>query len=143
MVDEAVGAGQDVSFHVDPNFRAWTEGTQRILWNAIVGADSGLTGLAAGSRARLAAERAAADAAAVILDLGSAIRIRVAAADASGTAKVLQRHGAEVVRQEVDGDVLFLVANRQDLSYDEHPFFTLVVADLAKAGIRPRAASLP
>ena len=144
VVDEAVGAGRVVSFNIDPNFRAWTEGTQRILWNAIVGDDApGFTGLAAGSKARAAAEKAAADAAATLLDLGSAIRIRVAKADATATAKVLQRHGAEVVRQTVDGDVLFLVANREDLSYDEHPFFTLVIADLAAAGVTPRAASLP
>ena len=144
VVDEAVGEGRVVSFNIDPNFRAWTEGTQRILWNAIVGDDApGLTGLAAGSKARAAAEKAAADAVATVLDLGSAIRIRVAAADATATARVLQRHGAEVVRQNVDGDVLFLVANRDDLSYDEHPFFTLVIADLAAAGITPVAASLP
>ena len=37
VVDEAVGAGRVVSFSVDPNFRAWSQGTQRILWNAIVG----------------------------------------------------------------------------------------------------------
>jgi hypothetical protein len=143
VVTEAVGGGSVVSFNIDPNFRAWTEGTQRILWNAIVGEDSGLTGLAAGSRARAGAEKLATDAAAALFELGSAIRIRVAAGDAAATAKILQKRGAEVVRQDVDGDVLFLVANRDDLSYDEHPFFTLVVADLAKAGIQPRAASLP
>ena len=38
---------------------------------------------------------------------------------------------------------LFLVANRGDLSYDEHPFFALVVRDLEKAGIGILAASLP
>jgi hypothetical protein len=143
VVDEAVGSGRVVSFNIDPNFRAWTEGTQRILWNAIVGGDTGLTGLAAGSRARASAEKAATDAAAALLDFGSAIRIRVRAEDAAATARVLQRRGAEVVRHGVDSDVLFLVANRSDLSYDEHPFFTLVLQDLAKAGIRPRAASLP
>ncbi len=143
VVDEAVGSGRVVSFNVDPNFRAWTEGTQRLLWNAIVGPDTGLTGLPAGSKARAAAENAATDAAATLFDLGSAIRIRVAAEDAAGMAKILQKRGAEVVRQDVDGEVLFLVANRDDLSYDEHPTFTLILADLAKAGIQPRAASLP
>jgi hypothetical protein len=39
--------------------------------------------------------------------------------------------------------VLFLVANRNDLSYDEHPFFGLVVRDLERAGIPIGAASLP
>jgi hypothetical protein len=145
VVDEAVGAGRVVAFSVDPNFRAWTEGTQRILWNAIVGPDPVLAApaLAAGSKARAAAEKAASDAVAKVPELGSAIRIRVAGADAAATARILQRHGAEVVRLDVDGDVLFLVANRQDQSYDEHPYFTLVIAELDKAGITPRAASLP
>ena len=40
-------------------------------------------------------------------------------------------------------DALFLVANRGDLSFEEHPFFGLVVRDLEKAGIDIRAASLP
>ncbi len=58
-------------------------------------AGSGRRGLApaAGSRERAAAEKAAADAVATVPDLGSAIRIRVAAADAAATAKILQRHG--------------------------------------------------
>ena len=145
VVDEAVGSGRVVAFSIDPNFRAWTQGTQRILWNAIVGPDPVLATAApaAGSKARAAAEKAAADAMAKVPELGSAIRIRVAGADATATARILQRHGAEVVRLDVDGDVLFLVANRDDQSYDEHPYFTLVVAELAKAGITPRAASLP
>jgi hypothetical protein len=35
------------------------------------------------------------------------------------------------------------VANRNDLSYDEHPFFGLVVRDLERSGIPIGAASLP
>jgi hypothetical protein len=145
VVDEAVGAGRVVSFSIDPNFRAWSQGTQRILWNAIVGADPAFVGSAApaGSRDRAAAEKAALTAADRLPQLGSAIRIRVAAADAAATARILNRHGAEVVRIDVDGDVLFLVANRNDLSFEEHPFFGQVVRELQKAGITPRAASLP
>ena len=145
VADEAVGAGRVVSFSIDPNFRAWTQGTQRMLWNAIVGPDpAGFgAGLLAGSRERAAAEKAAADAAASLVEFGSAIRVRVAASDAAATARVLNRHGAEVARFDLGGEVLFLVANRRDLSYDEHPFFGLVVRDLERAGIDIRAASLP
>ena len=145
VVDEAVGGGRVVAFSVDPNFRAWTQGTQRMLWNAIVGEDPAGVGAAsaAGSRVRAAAEKAAQDAAAALPDVGSAIRIRVARADAAAAAKVLKRHGAEVTRIDLGADTLFLVANRQDLSYDEHPFFGLVVRDLERAGIAIGAASLP
>jgi len=37
LVDEPMGDGRTIVFSVDPNFRAWTEGTQQILWNAILG----------------------------------------------------------------------------------------------------------
>ena len=145
VADEAVGGGRVVAFSVDPNFRAWTQGTQRMLWNAIAGEDPAGFGAAptAGSHVRAAAEKAAQDAAAALPDVGSAIRIRVARADAAAAAKVLKRHGAQVTRIDLGADTLFLVANRQDLSYDEHPFFGLVVRDLERAGIAIGAASLP
>jgi hypothetical protein len=38
-VDEAFGSGRVVLFPFDVNFRGITQGTQRILWNAIVGPD--------------------------------------------------------------------------------------------------------
>jgi hypothetical protein len=31
LVDEAVGSGRSVVFSSDPDFRGWTEGTQRLL----------------------------------------------------------------------------------------------------------------
>ena len=145
VADEAVGAGRVVSFSIDPNFRAWSQGTQRLLWNAIVGPNPAGFGAAqlAGLKERAAAEKAAQDAAASLVEFGSTIRVRVAAKDATATAKILNRHGAEVVRIDLGGEVLFLVANRKDLSYEEHPSFGLIVRDLEKAGIDVRAASLP
>ena len=145
LVDEAVGDGRMIAFSIDPNFRAWTQGTQRLLWNAIVGPDpAGFgPGLLAGSRARAAAEKAALDAASKLLDYGSAIRIRVARTDATATAKILSRRGSDVLRIDLGSETLFLVANRRDLSYEEHPFFGLIVRELENAGIDLRAASLP
>ncbi|MFL5722455.1 MAG: M14 family zinc carboxypeptidase [Chloroflexota bacterium] len=145
LVDEGIGAGRAVLFSVDPNFRGWTQGTQRLLWNAIFGGDPAGAGLApaAGSRQRAAAEKAAADAVATVPDLGSAIRIRVASGDAAATAKVLQRRSREAVRVDLGAETLFLVANRADLSAEEDPSFALVLGDLDKAGIDLRAASHP
>ena len=113
-----------MSFSFDPNFRAWSQGTQRLLWNAIVGPDPvgsvrrrrRLEGSARRPRRRPWTPRPG------VVEFGSAIRVRVAAKDAAATAKILNRHGAEVVRIDLGGEVLFLVANRKDLSFEEHPY---------------------
>ena len=39
MVDEPYADGRVVAFAGEPNFRAFTDGTQKILWNAVYGAD--------------------------------------------------------------------------------------------------------
>jgi len=44
---------------------------------------------------------------------------------------------------ELGGDVLFLVANRKDLSAEEDPLFNLIVRDLDKAGIDPITVNVP
>jgi hypothetical protein len=67
-----------VLFSTDPNFRAWTVGMQKMLRNAILGAD-GFAGAAAsaGSSARADAERAAKNAAAKVAALESPLRLSV------------------------------------------------------------------
>ena len=37
VVDEPMGSGRTIVFSVDPAYRAWTEGTEQILFNAILG----------------------------------------------------------------------------------------------------------
>ncbi len=37
VVDEPMGEGRTIVFSTDPNFRAWTDGMQQVLWNAILG----------------------------------------------------------------------------------------------------------
>ena len=39
MVDEPVGSGRATVFSVEPNFRAFTTGFQKILRNAILGGE--------------------------------------------------------------------------------------------------------
>ena len=55
----------------------------------------------------------------------------------------LEFHGHRVARFDLGSDVLFLVANRKDLSAEESPLFDFIVRDLDKAGIDPLAASTP
>jgi hypothetical protein len=59
VVDERVGAGHVFSFSNEPDFRGYTDGTERILWNAIVQPFPATTGTPAGSAARSAAALAA------------------------------------------------------------------------------------
>src|SRR5262245_21962946 len=104
LVDEAIGdGGRAVLFSIDPNFRAGTHGPQRHAWHALVGDAAGVPRAPlAGPKEGAPAEKAAADAVAKVPALGSAIRIRVAASDAAATTKILNRHGAEFVRVDLD-----------------------------------------
>jgi hypothetical protein len=47
------------------------------------------------------------------------------------------------VRERFPRGVLFLVANRRDLSAEEHPFFAPLLQDLRDRGVRLRFASIP
>ena len=53
VTDERYSGGRVVLFASDPNFRAFTDGTQKILRNAVLGADPGhARGAERGRRAR-------------------------------------------------------------------------------------------
>ncbi|HXJ62485.1 MAG TPA: M14 family zinc carboxypeptidase [Actinomycetota bacterium] len=145
VVDETVGSGRSVVFSIDPNFRGWTQGTQRILWNAITGPNAtGARAATLPSAERASAVRSARAAADAVPQLGSTIRIAVGRADAAATAHALRGYGAQFVRRGLGSDgVLFLVANRRDLSVEEHPFFAPLVRDLTRSGVDLRFASIP
>ena len=143
VVDEGVGAGRATVLSFDPVFRGWMDGTQRILWNAIVGPDP-FTRIAArvGSPARAEAEREARAAALRLPQVAAPFRLTVARADARETSDALADLGARWVRVRVAGGVLFLIANPRELSAEEHPFVATLTGTLADRGVVVRSLSL-
>ena len=82
IVDEAVGAGRTVAFGFEPNFRAFTDGTQTLLRNAILGADPAATARAAAVRSPARARAKARRAARRLVSARGAVRLVVRRADA-------------------------------------------------------------
>ena len=143
VADEPVGAGRLVLFTTDPNYRAWTQGMQKILWNALFGPDP-WAGRApnAGSAAR-AADEAAAIAAAQALPDQSAIHLSVHQRDADATRALIRRYTTNYTVAKSTGKVTFLIANPDGLAADEHPFIGLLSQDLLDAGIGVVALRVP
>jgi hypothetical protein len=135
VVDEPVGAGRVIIFSVDPNFRAWTEGTQLFLRNAILGPDPVGAAARAGSAARADDEAAAKVAARGVSTLESPIRISVEASDSRATTRLLARYGAQYSVERFAGTVTFLVRNPRGLTAEEHPFAVRLANDLARSEI--------
>jgi len=145
IVDEPVGNGRAILFSFDPNFRAWTDGTQRLLFNALFSENPSPLSLTAKTelgKKRPAAIAQAEQAVQALPGLGKAIRIVVHPEDADATRILLQRYGAEFKELSKKERVIFLIENRQALSWDEHPFITDLAREL-KEQITPISFSVP
>jgi hypothetical protein len=142
VVDERVGRGRTVAFATEPNFRAFTDGTAKLLLNAIVGRDPARTGSPAA--AELSAARRSAEArAAALPGAPRPIRVSVPAAAADRTEAVLRGFGAQWSRRDTGGRAAFTVANRAEQGVDQHPWARDLPAALSRAGVRPIAVVLP
>jgi hypothetical protein len=139
VVDERLRDGRVVLFSVDPNYRAYTQGTQELLWNAIFGPDP--TGAPAGPPGRLALS-AARTAARSLPRWESPIRVSVRPADAGVTETLVRSFGATYLVERAPGRVAFELRNRRGLEADEHPWARLLALDLKEAGIQPIAFSV-
>lgn len=141
IIDEAVGKGRSIVFSFDPNFRGWTEGTQRLLWNALYGPDPAAPGAFSASQ-QAEARNAAMGAAKALPALGKPIRIVVASSDADLTRALLLKYGAEFKELRKAERSIFLIENRQALSREEHPFITDLARDLRQQ-LTPISFSMP
>ena len=128
VVDEPVGAGRSVVFAFEPNFRAFSTGTQVLLRNAILGADPAGTGAAA---ARAAARRSVRS----LAPAGGVARLVVAARGERAAADVLRAHGLRFRVRRAAGRAAFSIAGDRRLSGEEIPWGRDVAVALRSAGV--------
>jgi hypothetical protein len=139
VVDEPRGEGRATVFSVEPNFRAFTTGFQKVLRNALLSRDSGdddrEARAGAASTARAAASR--------VLSGSGTIRLAVRPGSAARARAVLAGHGARYRVQRTRGRVAFLIDNPRGLSGDEHPFARLLPAALERRDVATIAFRAP
>jgi hypothetical protein len=113
VVDERVGDGRTVSFAFEPNFRAFTNGTQILLRNAILGSDPAAS--ATPLSARVAARRDVRD----LSVAGGVADLVVVARGEDAAARVLRAHGLRFRVRHAAGRAAFAIAGDRRLSGDE------------------------
>jgi hypothetical protein len=144
LVVEQLGAGHVVLFSGEPNFRAWTDGTQFLLANALVYPKAAVGSVSIDVRSRQASAAVAQARASVGPSIGPGrpIRIRVPAAQAEEALAVVRRFTAAVTQARSGETVVLQIANPQGLAADEHPFARLLLPALAEAGVEVLYAAL-
>ena len=137
VVDQAYGDGRVVLFGFDPNYRAFTDGTQKILRNALLGPEPASLDRVAPRRAEgLAPQSEAVEAAGDRLVLS----VRPGAADRVQALLAARDADVDVVRSA--GRVSF----RVDLggrAADQHPWAATLAGDVAALGDEVVAIRLP
>ncbi|GAA4412944.1 hypothetical protein GCM10023168_35360 [Fodinibacter luteus] len=132
VVDERAGDGRVVLFGFDPNYRAFTGGTQQILLNAITGADPSATAQAPLAAPTATAVSAASDRMVISVRPGAAARVQ-ALLDARGaSADVVRSPGVVSFRVDLGGKTA-----------DEHPWAQDLAADAVALGRQVVAIRLP
>jgi hypothetical protein len=136
VVDEPIGKGRTVVFGGEPNFRAFSDGTAKLLFNAMTGPNPV-------AKVSPEARTPATQAAAKLTALESPIRVTVHSTDAPRTAGVLRSLGARWVEQQAGGLTLYAIDNPQALSADQHPWSGRLPQLLRGAGVAPVTVIIP
>jgi hypothetical protein len=131
--DERVGRGRVVAFGFDPNFRAFADGTEKLLRNAVFGADPAT---ARASAARTASTRRAVRATRRLTVAKDPLRLVVRARGERKATRILARFGADYRVLRARRRVQFVVANPTRAQGDEHPY-------ARELGVALRSAKVP
>ena len=111
---------------------------QKVLRNAILGANP-----AAATAASSSQRSSATKAAAALPALDSPLRLTVTAATSAAAEAVLRSHGAAYTVKSSGGKARFLIANPGDASGEEHPYAGLLPDELERAGVEVLAFRAP
>ena len=131
--DERVGRGRVVAFGFDPNFRAFADGTEKLLRNAVFGADPAT---ARATAARTAGSRRAIRATRRLTVAKDPLRLVVRARGARKAQRVLARFGASYTVLRARKRVQYVIDNPGRAEGDEHPY-------ARQLGVALRAAKVP
>ncbi|TQM65081.1 M14 family zinc carboxypeptidase [Humibacillus xanthopallidus] len=132
VVDERVGDGRVVLFGFDPNYRAFTGGTARMLLNAITGPDPSASVQVGAAAPRSTAAVSASDRMVISVRPGAADRVQALLAARGASADVVRSPGVVSFRVDLGGRTA-----------DEHPWAQEVALDAAKLGPQVVAIRLP
>ncbi len=137
-VDERYGSGRVVVFAADPNFRGYTDGMQKVLWNAVYGKNPP----AAKAPQDAKVERgAAAEAARALAPYQGRMIVTVRSTAADRAAELIATYGAKARVESVrDGLTRFVIATGPA---EESPYARKLAADLADLGDGVVAVRLP
>ena len=139
-VDERLGAGRVSLFAFEPNFRGYTDGTQRLVRNAMLGplpAPAARAARAAPRRARVRTR------ARRLSRLSSPLRLTVRPASAARARAILRSHAAAWEERPTRGAVRFTIANPNGLHADQHPWAAPLGAALRRSRVEVLAYIVP
>ena len=127
-----MGRGRVIAFGFDPNYRAFADGTEKLLRNAIFGADPSS---AKASVARVASRRRAIAATRRLTVAHEPLRLVVRAKGARNAKRVLARYHAGYTTMRAHKRVQFVIYNPGSRDGDEHPYARELGVSLRRAKV--------
>lgn len=155
-ISEPIGTGNVTVFSIDPNFRGFSDGSAKLLYNAILtsrGTQVAKKQMAkqdenpapqVNSPKRAAAKKQAQKAAdQLVRPVDPALEVRVRPADAKKAEQLISTHGVDVRVEKTGKSVSLIVDAGKYASPDPAPWVLGLADELTHAGVKPLAISTP